>query len=267
MTTISGKVVAVTGAASGIGRALAQVLAAEGAQLAIADLNEVGLKETASMLPASTKLSQHVLDVRDREAVHAFAQAVKAQHGGADVIINNAGVATRVSIEECSYEELEFVIDVNLWGVLYGTKAFLPLFRERGAGHIVNIASINAMVPFPLNGPYNISKYGVYGLNETLMQELRGQTIRVTSVHPGGVRTNIVNNGRNMGAEQAKAFSRVARTSPKRAARTIVDGIKQDRERVFVGVDSKVMATGKRLAPGAMVALTGMLTERVWGNR
>lgn len=267
MTTISGKVVAVTGAASGIGRALAQTLAAEGAHLAIADVNEAGLRETAARLPPHTQVSQHRVDVRDRSAVEAFAQAVKAAHGGADVIINNAGVATRVSIEESSYEDLEFVIGVNLWGVIHGTKAFLPLFRERGAGHIVNIASINAMVPFPLNGPYNISKYGVYGLNETLMQELRGQTIKVTSVHPGGVRTNIVVNGRNMGEDQAKAFARVALTSPGRAARVIVDGIKNNRQRVFVGVDSKIMATAKRIAPGPVVALTGMITERVWSER
>ncbi|HET8937685.1 MAG TPA: SDR family NAD(P)-dependent oxidoreductase [Polyangiales bacterium] len=267
MTMISGKVVAVTGAASGIGRALAQTLAAEGAHLAIADVNEAGLRETAAMLSPHTQVSQHRVDVRDRAAVEAFAQAVKAAHGGADVIINNAGVATRVSIEDSSYEDLEFVIGVNLWGVIHGTKAFLPLFRERGAGHIVNIASINAMVPFPLNGPYNISKYGVYGLNETLMQELRGQTIHVTSVHPGGVRTNIVANGRNMGEDQAKAFARVARTSPGRAARVIVDGIKNNRQRVFVGVDSKIMATAKRIAPGPVVALTGMITERVWGAR
>ena len=267
MTMISGKVVAVTGAASGIGRALAQALAAEGAHLAIADVNEAGLRETAASLSQGTPCTQHALDVRDRHAVEAFAQDVKAKHGGADVIINNAGVATRVSIEDSSYEDLEFVLAVNLWGVIYGTKAFLPLFRERGAGHIVNIASINAMVPFPLNGPYNISKYGVYGLNETLMQELRGQTIRVTSVHPGGVRTNIVANGRNMGEHQARAFARVARTSPARAASTIVAGIKNNRERVFVGVDSKIMATAKRIAPGPMVTLTGMITERVWGQR
>lgn len=267
MTMISGKVVAVTGAASGIGRALAQTLAAEGAHLAIADVNEAGLRETAAMLPPHTQVTQHRVDVRDRAAVEAFAQAVKAAHGGADVIINNAGLATRVSIEDSTYEDLELVIGVNLWGVIHGTKAFFPLFRERGAGHIVNIASINAMVPFPLNGPYNISKYGVYGLNETLMQELRGQTIRVTSVHPGGVRTNIVLNGRNMGEDQAKAFARVARTSPGRAARVIVDGIKNNRQRVFVGVDSKIMATAKRIAPGPVVALTGMITERVWRVR
>lgn len=267
MTMISGKVVAVTGAASGIGRALAQTLAAEGAHLAIADINEAGLRETAALLPPNTQVTQHRLDVRDRAAVETFAQAVKAAHGGADVIINNAGLTTRVSIEESSYEDLELVIGVNLWGVIHGTKAFLPLFRERGAGHIVNIASINAIVPFPLNGPYNISKYGVYGLNETLMQELRGQTIRVTSVHPGGVRTNIVVNGGNMGEDQARAFARVARTSPARAARVIVDGIKNNRQRVFVGADAKIMATAKRIAPGPVVALTGMITERVWGTR
>jgi NADP-dependent 3-hydroxy acid dehydrogenase YdfG len=264
MTTISGKVVAVTGAASGIGRALAQHLKAKGAELAIADRNAAGLAETAALLGNGTRVTQHVLDVRDRNAVEGFARAVKEQHGGADIIINNAGIASRATIEDCSYDDLELVIGVNLWGVIYGTKAFLPLLRERGAGHIVNIASINAIVPFPLNGPYNISKYGVYGLNETLMQELRGESIKIMSVHPGGVRTNIVRNSRHMGDRQVKNFAKAARTTPEKAARVIVAGIEHNRERVFVGADSKLMAAGKRLAPSWMVAVTGYLTTRIW---
>jgi short-subunit dehydrogenase len=118
-----------------------------------------------------------------------------------------------------------------------------------------------------LNGPYNISKYGVYGLNETLMQELRGQPIRVTSVHPGGVRTNIVNNGRHISEDQARTFDRVARTTPLQAARAIVAGIKYDRERVFIGADSKLLAAGKRIAPGLMVAMTGYVAQRLWGDQ
>jgi NAD(P)-dependent dehydrogenase (short-subunit alcohol dehydrogenase family) len=263
MTAISGKVVAITGAASGIGRALAQGAVAKGAHVAIADVNQVGLEETARTIRNGTKVSLHNVDVRDRVAVEAFAAAVKREHGGVDIIINNAGVAARASIEDCSYEDLELVIGVNLWGVIYGTKAFLPLLRERGAGHIVNIASINAMVPFPLNGPYNISKYAVYGLNETLMQELEGQSIRITSVHPGGVRTNIVRNSRHMGEVEVQHFDRIARTSPEEAARVILEGVERNREHLFVGVDSKIMATIKRLAPRFAVRMSGRISNRM----
>lgn len=264
MTTIQGKVVAVTGAASGIGRALAQELVKRGAHVALSDINEAGLSETAKLLDGSTKVTTHRVDVRDRNAVEGYAAAVKAQHGGADVIINNAGVTTRASIEEISYDDFEFVIGVNMWGVVYGTKAFLPLFRERGAGHIVNISSINAMVPFTRNGPYNMSKYAVHGLNETLMQELRGQPIRVTSVHPGGIQTNIVSNARNATAEDAKLFSRIAMTSAAGAARAIIRAIEANEERVHVGIDSKLMYAAKRAAPALTVAVAGYLSGDAW---
>jgi NAD(P)-dependent dehydrogenase (short-subunit alcohol dehydrogenase family) len=263
MTALSGKVVAITGAASGIGRALAQRAVAKGAHVAIADVNQVGLEDTASAIRNSTKLTVHNVDVRDRSAVEEFAAAVKREHGGVDIIINNAGVAARASIEDCSYDDLELVIGVNLWGVIYGTKAFMPLFRERGAGHIVNIASINAMVPFPLNGPYNISKYGVYGLNETLMQELEGQPIRITSVHPGGVRTNIVRNARHMGDSEVRQFDHIARTTPEEAARVIIEGIERNRTHVFVGIDSKIMAATKRIAPRFAVRMMGRISNRI----
>jgi NADP-dependent 3-hydroxy acid dehydrogenase YdfG len=260
MTTIHGKVVAVTGAASGIGRALAVELAKRGAQVALSDVDAAGLAESAQLVGRSTKISTHLVDVRERAALERFALEVKAQHGGADIIINNAGVTARASIEEISYEDFEFVIDVNLWGVIYGTKAFLPLFRERGAGHIVNISSINAMVPFAKNGPYNISKYAVHGLNETLMQELRGSPIRVTSVHPGGIQTNIANNARHMSSEEAKAFGRIARTSATDAAKSIIRAIEKNHERVHVGLDSKLMHAAKRTMPALTVAVAGYLS-------
>lgn len=264
MTTISGKVVALTGAASGIGRALALVLKAEGAELALADRDADGLADTVRLLGNGTRVTQYVVDVSDRRAVEKFAGEVQAQHGGADIIINNAGVVARASIEDARYEDLELVIGVNLWGVIYGTKAFLPQLRARGAGHIVNISSINAMVPFPNNGPYNISKYAVHGLNETLMQELRGSPIRITSVHPGGVRTNIARNARNMDERHRRTFDKTALTSSEAAAREIVAGIRHNRERVFVGPDSKLLQVGKRLAPAFVVALTGYVTRRSW---
>jgi NAD(P)-dependent dehydrogenase (short-subunit alcohol dehydrogenase family) len=185
---------------------------------------------------------------------------VRNELGGADIIINNAGIASRGTVEEMAYEDFKLVIDVNLWGVVHGTRAFLPLLRQRREGHIVNIASINAMVPFNRNGPYNMSKYAVYGLNETLIQELRGSNIRVTSVHPGGIRTNIVRNSKNFDHSEVATFDRIARTSPTRAARVILDAVRNNRERCFVGADAKLMALSKRLAPELTVRLVGMLS-------
>lgn len=260
MTKVNGKVVAITGAGSGIGRALALALVQKGAAVAISDVDEAGLSETTGLLAGKGRVSSHVLDVRDRGAWAAYAAAVEGEHGGADVIINNAGVAVRASIEEISYEDFEFVMNVNFWGVVYGTKTFLPLFRRRGGGHVVNVSSINGLVPFALQSPYNASKYGVLGFNETLMQELAGSPIRVTSVHPGGIRTNIARRGRHVTAEQAAFFDTLARTTADEAAQQIVHGIEADRQRVYVGADAKVMQTAKRLLPAFTVNLFGKVS-------
>jgi short-subunit dehydrogenase len=174
---------------------------------------------------------------------------VEREHGHADVVINNAGLTVRATLEDVSYEDFELVIAVNMWGVIYGTKAFLPLLRKRKEGHIVNISSINAMVPFIQNGPYNISKYAVLALSETLSQELRGEPIRVTCVHPGGIRTNIVKNSKGASSADAALFDRIARTSPEEAAETIISGVERNRQQVFVGLDAKALAAAKRLAP------------------
>lgn len=267
MTILEGKVVAVTGAGSGIGRGLCQELAARGAHIALSDVDEEGLAETAASVAGGTKVTSHRVDVSDREAVEAYAADVKAQHGGADVIINNAGVVARASIEECSYEDLGFVLGVNLWGVIHGTKAFFPLLRERGGGHIVNISSINAFVPFPLNGLYNMSKYAVHGLNETLAQELVGDTIRVTGVYPGGVKTNIAKSGRHVPEEQAVEFTRRARTEPREAARVILNAVEKNKQHVFVGMDAKVLAAAKRAAPESTVSFFAWAMSRIRGEK
>jgi NAD(P)-dependent dehydrogenase (short-subunit alcohol dehydrogenase family) len=268
MTQVKDKVVAITGAASGIGRALAQRLAAKGASLAISDVNEAGLRETAALLGAvDGNVSTHVVDVRRREAVYRYADEVERQHGGADIVINNAGLTVRASIEEISYEDFELVIAVNMWGVIYGTKAFLPLLRKRPEGHIVNISSINAMVPFIKNGPYNISKYAVLGLSETLIQELQGQPIHVTCVHPGGIRTNIVRNSKGTNEGDAVMFDKIARTTPEKAAEAIVAGIEKNKEQVFVGMDAKAMATAKRIAPRWVVHRAATVMHRLEKRR
>ncbi|MDP8999030.1 MAG: SDR family NAD(P)-dependent oxidoreductase [Myxococcota bacterium] len=268
MTQIKDKVVAITGAASGIGRALALRLAAKGARLAISDVNESGLRETATLLAATASdVSVHVVDVRRRQVVQRYAEEVERQHGGADIVINNAGLAVRASLEEVSYQDFETVIDVNLWGVIHGTKAFLPLLRKRAEGHIVNISSINAMVPFINNGPYNISKYAVLGLSETLIQELQGQPIHVTCVHPGGIRTDIVRNCKGATEGDVAMFEKLARTSPREAADAIIAGIEKNKEQVFIGVDAKAMAVAKRLFPRWVLHRTATLMHRLEKKR
>jgi NAD(P)-dependent dehydrogenase (short-subunit alcohol dehydrogenase family) len=264
MTDLRNKVVAVTGASSGIGRGLALELVARGAHVALADVNETGLAETAAQAAGPTRVTTHRVDVRDRAAVERYAAEVEAQHGGADVIINNAGIVVRATIEEMSYEAFASVIDVNFWGVVHGTKAFFPLLRKRSEGHIVNISSINAMVPFSHNGPYNASKYAVLGLSETLMQELRGQPIRVTCVHPGGIKTNIVRSAAGVSSREAAAFDRIAMTSARGAARTILNGVEKNRERVYVGIDAKVMAAAKRVIPETTVRAAGSASDGRW---
>jgi NAD(P)-dependent dehydrogenase (short-subunit alcohol dehydrogenase family) len=257
MTKLNDKVVVITGAGSGIGRALAVEATKRGAHVALADVNETSLRETARLLDWKTKVTTHCVDVRDRARVERFAAEVEAEHGGADVIINNAGVAVRATIEEVSYEDFALVIDVNLWGVVYGTKAFLPLLRKRPEGHIVNISSINGMVPFAKNAPYNMSKYAVLGFSETLMQELSGQPIHVTCVHPGGIKTNIARNGRGASAAEIAFFDRIAMTTPGRTAKVVLDAVEHNRERVLVGPDAKLMAAAKRLVPSWTVRLIG----------
>lgn len=266
MTELRGKVVAVTGAASGIGRALAQVLVERGAHVAISDINEAALAQTAAMLGAQGRVSSHVVDVRDRSAVERYAAEVEAQHGGADVIINNAGAAARATIEAMSYDDFQFVIDVNLWGVVHGVKAFFPLLRKRPEGHIVNISSINAMVPFAKNGPYNAAKYAVLGLSETLMQELSGDSIRVTCVHPGGIQTNIARSARNVTKAESDMFALAARTTPRSAAEAILRAVERNQEQVFVGLDAKILHLAKRLIPFWMVRAAGAATREVRGK-
>lgn len=266
MTKLAENVAVVTGAASGIGRALAIELVARGAHVALSDVDAEGLAETASLARGATRLTTHLVDVRDWSAVQRHAAEVKEAHGGADLVINNAGLAVRGSVEEMSHEDFKLVIDVNLWGVVHGTKAFFPLFRERGGGHIVNISSINGMVPFFKNGPYNVSKYAVYGLNETLMQELGGDTIRITSVHPGGIQTNIANRARNVSREEAASFNRLARTSAGDAASAILDAVEADQERLFIGLDAWLMSMAKRLMPEWTVKLVGMASRDFGGG-
>lgn len=263
MKELRGKVAVVTGAASGIGRSLAATLAAEGCGLALWDVKAEDLDQTAeSVGQAGVRVTTQRVDVSDRAAVFAAAEEAIKAHGQVDIVINNAGVTVIDSLEDVSFEDFEWVMGVNFWGVVYGVRAFLPHLEQRPEASIVNISSVNAFIPFPNNGPYNCSKFAVCGFNETLHQELAGTNVRVSSVHPGGIRTNIVRDARFRhsvrGEDHAQAtneFARIARTSPDEAARTIVRGIRRKQRRVLIGADAYFFDYGKRLAPKASVQL------------
>ncbi|GGS25364.1 MULTISPECIES: SDR family NAD(P)-dependent oxidoreductase [Actinokineospora] len=225
------KVAVVTGAASGIGAALVRRLLAEGARVAASDIDE--LPETGAR--------RYRLDVADRDAVHAHAAAVAAEFGRVDLVVNNAGVALKGTVAQMSDEELRWVMDVNFWGVVHGTRAFLPhLVAARGS--VVNISSAFGLIAVPSLSAYNASKFAVRGFTEALRQEMAGTGVGVTCVHPGGIKTNIARKGRTSDPSEKADFNRsldkVAITSPDAAARRILDGARKDKARVLVGPDA-----------------------------
>jgi len=269
MKDLKNKVAVVTGAGSGIGKQLAHQLARAGAELVLADVNEIKLQTTVGELHGQTKITSHVVDVAKRDQVYQMAGAALKAHGQIDIVINNAGVAVLQPIDEVSQEDFEWVMNVNFWGVVYGTLAFLQHLKGRGEASIVNISSVNGFVPFPNNGPYNCSKYAVYGFNETLHQELVGTGVTVTSVHPGGIKTDIVRNARVYTApgggdkEQVTGrFDMIARTSAEDAAKAIIGAIRGKKKKLLIGADAYAMDFAKRLAPEEFVSLVGMVTKK-----
>lgn len=251
---------AVTGAAGGIGRALALRLAAEGCRLAISDVDEAGLEETAALLAgAGARVDRARVDVTDAEAVTAWAERAVRAVGPLHLAINNAGVTISGSIAEVSEEDLDWVMGVNFRGVVHGTKAFLPHLEAAGEGCIVNMSSVLGLIALPTQAAYCASKFAVRGFTEALRQELAVEGSRVTAVcvHPGGVRTGLVRRGRRAGAhvlglshaEVVDGFDRLARVSAERAADTIVRGIERGRARILVGPDARLVDLVQRLIP------------------
>lgn len=250
-----GKVVVLTGAGSGIGRALAVQLAQAGARLALSDINEKGLAETLSLLPAGTEARSYRVDVARREDVFRHADEVRRDFGTAHVVINNAGVTLLGTIEHTSIEEYEWQIGINLWGVIYGTKAFLPMLLAQGEGHIVNISSVFGLLTVPCQSAYHISKFGVRGFTECLARELEGTGVKATSVHPGGIRTDIGTKARKValaGAEEARIeakFPEALITSPEDCARGILAGVARGKRRILVGSQARTLDWLARLLP------------------
>ena len=263
MRDFSNAVVVITGAGSGIGRALAMEFANRGAQLALADINTAALEETRSLL-GDAKAGAYMVDVGDASSVEAFARKVRQGFGRTTVLVNNAGVALYGVFEELSLADFEWLYRINFWGVIHGCKFFLPLLRQEKEARIVNISSVFGLIAPPGQTAYGSSKYAVRGFSESLREELRGSGVTVSCVHPAGISTNIANNARAaaasdpQGQEQAKElFNRVAVISPQEAAATIVRGIEQDKDRILIGADAYRMDRIARLFParaGAMFA-------------
>jgi short-subunit dehydrogenase len=269
--TLANKVAAVTGAASGIGRMLAVNLAARGCEVAISDIDAKGLQQTASMVKKQNGMaSVHEVDVSRQDNVEQYAAETVKQHGRVDMIINNAGVALAQSVEDVTYPDFNWLMGINFWGVVYGVKSFLPYLKQQPESHIVNISSVNGFITWPNHAPYCASKFAVKGFTESLWQELRHTNIKVSCVHPGGIRTNIARNTRfyrspgcKMNHEQAiAAFDKIAGTSADKAARQIIAGILKDKQRIMVGTDAYLLDILTRLFPVKFVQWMAAITGR-----
>jgi NADP-dependent 3-hydroxy acid dehydrogenase YdfG len=249
MEGFAGKVAAVTGAGSGIGQALAIELARSGASVAISDVNTEGLAATEEQLKAiGAPVKADRLDVTEREAFELYADAVKAHFGKVNQIYNNAGIAFAGDIEVSPFKDIEKVMDVDFWGVVNGTKVFLPHLIASGDGHVINISSVFGLFSVPGQAAYNAAKFAVRGFTEALRQEMMaaGRPVKVTTVHPGGIKTNIARNMTTVEGldkdEIAQTFDKkLASTSPQKAARIILDGVRKNRARVLVGPDAKAL--------------------------
>lgn len=262
MKSFRDRVAVITGAGSGIGRALAFELGAAGCKLALSDINEAAVKQAAKELKASGHdVIADRLDVADREAFYAYADKVVNKFGSVNLVINNAGVALGSTVEQTSYEDFEWLMGINFWGVVYGTKAFLPILKNADEGHIVNISSVFGLIGVPSQSAYNAAKFAVRGFTESLRQELEleGSSVSCTTVHPGGIKTNIARNARmndsvkeitgKDAARNLQDFEKMFRTTPEEAAATIIAGIRGNKRRVLIGADAVAIDTMQRLLP------------------
>jgi len=272
----AGKVAAITGAGSGIGRALALELAEKRCDLAISDIGEKGLDETAQLASKhGVKVTKARVDVSNRAEVHAWADRVVGDHGKVNLVFNNAGVALGATLEDVRYEDFEWIVGINFWGVVYGTKAFLPHLRASGDGHVINVSSVFGIISVPTQGCYNATKFAVRGFTEALREELdmSAAGVSATCVHPGGIRTNIARAARidesttklvGKDVESARAaFDSFFLTSPEAAARAILRGVRRNSRRVLIGVDARAIDLMQRLLPTSYQFIVAKLTRQM----
>lgn len=263
MKSFDGRVAAVTGAASGMGRYLGVSLAKRGCHVALSDVNEADLEESARLARAhGVRVTTQKLDVANRDAVHAWADQVVKDHGKCNAIFNNAGVGYGATAEGFEYSDMEWIFGINYWGVVHGTKAFLPYLRASGEGHVVNTSSLFGLMAFPGQSSYNATKFAVRGFTEALRIELdmTNAPVSATCVHPGGIKTNIARAARlhssietlgvkNDGKSHER-FEKMFRMTAEDAAETIVRGVLKNERRVLVGTDAKLYDVLQRFVPG-----------------
>jgi len=279
MTAIRGAA-AVTGAASGIGRALAMELAARGCDLALADRDEGGLQavaaDIAKVSPSGTparKVTLHRVDVGEPDQIEAFAQAAQSAHPALSILINNAGVALFGTFDEIDQAQMDWLMNINFWGVVHGTRAFLPQLSRQREAHIVNLSSIFGIIAPPGQTAYAASKFAVRGFSESLRHELQAakSPVRLSVVHPGGIATNIARNSRTgvgmtdnaRRVESIERFEAVARTTPTAAALRIITGIEKNQPRILIGNDARGADFLQRLRPSTYWAPLARKLERV----
>jgi short-subunit dehydrogenase len=265
MKQLRDRVAVITGAGGDIGRALALRLGQEGCRLALVDLGEAALRETAAGL-GGRPCSLHVVDVANRAQMERLPQEVIDQHGRVHVLVNNAGVSVAGTLEQVSFADLEWIIGVNLWGVLHGCKLFLPLLRAEEEGHIVNVCSSFGLLGFPRKGAYALTKGAVRSLSECLRAELYGSRVGLTQLYPGPVDTGIVRRGRAPDEAQREAEARflTARAIPaERVAARTVRAILRNEGRVLIGADYRLIDWAARISPGLAAALIARLSRRL----
>ena len=277
MKSFAGKVAAVTGSASGMGRSLAIALARRGCEVALSDVDEVGLAETARLAraaPSRVRVTSKRVDVADEGAVRAWARQVADEHGRVNLVFNNAGVAYAATVDGADMADFERVIDIDFWGVVHGTRAFLPYLRASGDGHVVNTSSLFGLIAFPGQSSYNAAKFAVRGYTEALRVELEitGAPVSATCVHPGGIKTNIVKASkvhpsmRDLGfddVEEGKSrFERAFRVTADEAAEAILRGVQKDARRVLIGTDARALDLLQRLLPGRYHGLLARASRR-----
>lgn len=267
--SLQGKVVAITGAGGGIGRALAQLAAERGAKLALSDWNEVGLAETVASLGSSVEVTSAKVDVADREAVAAWAADVVAHFGSVNMIVNNAGVSMTGDFLEMSYEEFDWIVGINFTGVVNGTKEFLPHLVASGEGYLVNISSLFGLVSVPGQSAYNATKYAVRGFTEAIREEMLVSKlpVSVTCVHPGGIKTGIARNGRKVASLNSNAldnrFDAIAKTTPEKAAQVILDGALGHKAPVLIGADAHALHHFARITGSRYQDVFALGTKRM----
>jgi NADP-dependent 3-hydroxy acid dehydrogenase YdfG len=266
MTYVDGKIAALTGAGSGIGRALALQLNREGCELFLSDISAASLNETLALLPRQdVPADGQVLDVADKTSVYAWAENIAEAKGHVDIVVNNAGVALISNVENNRYEDFEWLMGINFWGVVYGTQAFLPLLRQSQQGHLVNISSIFGLFSAPTQSAYNAAKFAVRGYTEALRQEMDGSNVHVCCVHPGGIKTNIARAARSEDSdvnadERDTEFQKLAHTSPEKAAAQIIAAIEKHKKRLLIGMDARFFSLVCRLFPVRYPQILGLLT-------